>query len=237
MAHSKTIRRRERQDMQTKLGSMPRLAAGVVCAFAGVAMATPVVTTFNLSNHPDGDASPPSYGLRIDGMGGSQTVVFSFVDVQLVVTDDTADGGDISMNISGLVEGGEVSGNAFADPQMYNLNFDYVANVENFSGGWRVVGVNNVLNTGTLSPVMGGDAEDVFTITDNNNNAFIFAPDGHRLAGDNTSWVGRGWLTTNLGGGDSPGTQDWLFVGTPIPAPGSAALLALGGIAAATRRR
>ncbi len=223
--------------MISKLGMKPLCAAGVVCAFAGIAAATPTISVFNLGNHPDGNAAPPAYGLRLDGMMGSgTTVVFSFVDVQLTVTDSTMDGGDITMRIHGLVEGGEVSAGTFADPEMYNLDFSYLANVEEFSGGWRVVGVNNVLNVGSLAPLV-GDPEDVFTVTDNDDNAFIFAPDGHRLAGDNSSWVGRGWLTTELGGGNSPGTQDWLFVGSPVPAPGSAALLALGGLAAIKRRR
>ncbi len=223
--------------MSSKLGIKPLCAAGVVCAFAGIAAATPTISVFDLSNHPDGNAAPPSYGLRIDGMmGGGTTVVFSFVDVQLTVTDNTMDGGDITMRIQGMVEGGEVSGNAFADPEMYNLDFSYLANVETFSGGWRVLGTNNALNVGSIAPV-GGDPEDVFTVTDNDNNSFIFAPDGHRIAGDNSSWVGRGWLTTDPNGINSPGTQDWLFVGALVPAPGSAALLALGGIAAIKRRR
>ncbi len=221
--------------MFAKLVSMPLCAAGVLCALAATANATPVISTFSLDNHPDGNAAPPAYGLRMDGMMGAITV-FSFIDVQLTVTDNTMNGGDISMSISGLVEGGEVVGGVFADPELYNLNFNYISNVEEFNGGWRVLGVNNALNTGSITPI-NGDAEDVFPVVDNDNNAFIFAPDGHRLDNDNTSWVGQGWLTTNQNGQDSPGTQDWLFTGTLIPAPGSAALLALGGIAAARRRQ
>ena len=212
-------------------------AAAVIAALSGVAAATPVTSVFSLSDHPDGNAAPPTYGLRMDGMGGNQTVVFSFVDVQLTVTDSTAMGGDLAININGTVQGGEVVGDAFADPELFTLNFDYVSNVEANAGGWRVLGTNNALNTGTIAPLSGGDPADVFTVTDNDDNAFIFAPDGHRLDGDNSTWVGRGWLTVNDDGNDSPGTQDWLFVAEVVPTPGTAALLAFGGLAATRRRR
>lgn len=223
--------------MYIKFVSTPLCAAGVLCAIATAAHATPVVSTFDLSNHPGGNAAPPAYGLRFDGMfGGNALTVFSFVDVQLTVTDNTMDAGDISMRIHGLVEGGEVSDNAFSDPELFTIDFNYVSNVETYQGGWRVVGTNNEFNTGTIAP-LNGDPEDVFTVVDNDNNAFIFAPDGHRLPGDDATWVGRGWLTTNMNGHDSPGTQDFLFVGTPVPTPGSATLLAISGFAATRRRR
>ena len=211
-------------------------SCAAVVALAGVASAG-VVAEFDLSDHPDGSAAPPTYGLRLDGHFGGGNTVFTFVDVSLTVFADDNDG-SLSINISGEVFGGEIVGHDFVDPQSYLLDFNYTTNVEDYNGGWRVTGVNNTDNNGTLTPVGVATRDDaIFTLTDDNNNAFIFAPDGDRIAGDDSTWVGRGWMTTNTDGTPEGGNQDWLFVGTPVPGPGSLALAGLGLLSAARRRR
>lgn len=210
------------------------LMGAFICASAGFASAG-VVGEFALSDHPDGSAAPPPYGLRLDGIFGGGATTFSFVDVTLTVSEDDMTG-DLSINIAGEVFGGEVSGGSYVGGgDSYTVNFDYITGVESYNGGWRVVGTNP-MNTGTLTPTA-GSPDSIYTLTDDNSNAFVFAPDGHRLSGDNSSWVGRGWMTPNSDGTGVGGSQDWLFVGTPIPAPGTFALAGLGMLAGARRRR
>jgi hypothetical protein len=104
-----------------------------------------------------------------------------------------------------------------------------------------VTGINNFSNTGTITPLdeflqpMGG-ADQLTTLTDDNANAFVFLQDGHRLANDNTSWVGRGWIALN-GETSTAGTQDWLFTATLVPTPGAASLLGLAALVGVRRRR
>ncbi|MFG0275633.1 MAG: hypothetical protein ACF8QF_11295, partial [Phycisphaerales bacterium] len=68
--------------------------------------------------------------------------------------------------------------------------------------------------------------------------SFKFLPDGHRLSGDNSTWVGRGWLYATDDNGDRIGNtpQDWLFTGEAVPLPSGAAL-GLAGLAGLGIRR
>ena len=102
--------------------------------------------------------------------------------------------------------------NAYVDPMFYEVDFLYEVNVAENGGGWKVTGVDNVSNIGTLTKQGSSSPDDLFTLVDDDNNSFLFKPDGHRLAGDSTSWVGRGWLTNNPNGNNQSGIQDWLFV-------------------------
>jgi MYXO-CTERM domain-containing protein len=200
---------------------------------------------FQLGNHPDGAQNPPPYGLRMDGLFGGGVTSFDFDTndgVFLTVTDDTMNGGGVSIEIAGSVFGGEIDGNGgYTDGgQFYDINFVYTASVQITSNGWKVVGTDNTSNTGSIALAGSNNPADIFTITDNNNNAFLFQADGHRLAGDSDSWVGRGWLTTNTDGTNVGNTQDWLFTAVEtdgVPTPGTLGLAAIGGLVASRRRR
>ena len=66
---------------------------------------------------------------------------------------------------------------------------------------------------------------------------FAFQSDGHRITGDDTSWVGRGWLADNPDRIDQPGVQDWLFRAEVVPAPSALAIVGLGLLGTRRRRR
>ena len=203
------------------------------------------VRFFQLGDHPDGAQNPPPYGLRLDGLFGGGATTFSFdtdAGVFMTITDATMDGGDITIQIAGSAFGGEIDGNGgYVDGgQLYDINFVYNTSVQTTSNGWKVVGTDNANNTGSVALAGSNNPADIFTITDNDNNAFIFQADGDRLAGDNSTWVGRGWLTTNDNGNNTNNTQDWLFTAFEtdgVPTPGAVGLAALGGLVATRRRR
>jgi len=198
-----------------------------------------LVAIFDLIDHPDGALNPPPYGLRVDNLLGSGQATLSigtFSDTQLRVFEDE---GDISIQISGTLFGGVVDGSGgYESPESYEVDFTYAANVTADGGGWLVTDTNPS-NTGTLTRTSTGEVIQLYS-TPNIGETFVFRPDGHRLAGDSTSFVGRGWLTDQSDGSDPlGGTRDWLFIGIEreVPAPGSVALLALGGLVGSRRRR
>jgi len=213
------------------------LALGVLSAGAA---AQTTIALYDLIDHPGGAENPPPYGLRLDnllGSGGAATLsIGTFSDTQLAVIEDN---GNIEINITGTLFGGVLDGaGGYVSPESYEVDFTYAANVSADGGGWFVSNTDPS-NTGTLTRTSTGDTIDLFT-TPVTGDTFVFRPDGHRLPGDSTSFVGRGWLTDQSDGSDPyGGFRDWLFIGIEreVPAPGSVALLALGGLVASRRRR
>jgi len=210
--------------------------AFAAAAAVGVASLSSAAT-FKLGNHPDGNAAPPLYGLRLDGLfGGSGDVTFSFDTAQGVFL--TVAGGQITIN--GVVELVETSGSSPALGTLFDVNFTYQDNVAGVSNGW-IVDPGDPNNNGTL--VSQSDPSLAFTLFDSplTGNSFDFRSDGQRISGDNSTWVGDGWLDVY----DSSGTkvngspQDWLFTGTLIPLPSAAGLAfaGLAGLGASRRRR
>lgn len=217
----------------TRLSGVAALALGVSGAGAGT-----ILMEFDLSDHPDGSASPPPYGLRLDNIIGSGAATLSmghFSDTVLSVIEDN---GDLSISITGTLWGGRVSGGSYISAEAYTIDMTYALDVASSGGGWVVNGHDSG-NSGVLTRVSDNTEWTLYTTTDAGQ-SFRFLPDGHRLSGDNSSWVGRGWLTTNSDGSDSAsGNQDWLFTATQreVPTPGGAAVLALGGVLVSRRRR
>lgn len=227
--------------------------SGALLSIIGVGVAVGsthgALISFTLLDHPDGGADPPPYGLRFDdafvGLGGASggTTSFSFdaafndagrTDVTLTV--DTVNG---TIVIDGEVFGGEDTGVTYGfGAGWYDVHFEYTANVMASGGGWIVDPGSHLNNTGFFRSQGNPDiaAGTTFNFSDINMPlAFEFLPDGHRLAGDDSTWVGRGWVTSDPDGNDESPTRDWLF--QAIPAPGTLGLCGLGMIGMGMRRR
>lgn len=195
-----------------------------------------VIAEFELGDHPDGSVALPYYGLRLDNILAPGVVTLSmdhFGDTRLSVIEDN---GELSMHITGTLYGGAISGNAYVDAQSYAVDFTYALNVSDAGNGWEVNGFD-VGNTGTLTNLDTMAVTDLYTKENDAGLIFAMLADGHRL-GDSSSWVGRGWVTTNDDGSmPGAGSQDWLFTATEVPAPSGIAILGLGGMIATRRRR
>jgi len=179
---------------------------------------------------------------------GSGTTSFSFdhpdADMRLDVIDD--DTGALSIHIFGVAYGGEDFNGQWGEGPMaglYDIDFTYNVNVAGVANGWDVSpqGSGEFENTGTILSHGDGGAGFSFDMWDKMNTdglSFAFLADGHRLEGDDTTWVGRGWLVDNFDRIDQePGAQDWLFTAEVVPAPSALALMGLGMFGVRRRRR
>lgn len=195
-----------------------------------------VLNTFDLFDHPSGAIDPQAYGLRLDGLGIEDPMTFSFGDSQAnsTMTLEVVDtGSSIEIRMSGTVTGNTATGGT--DFGTFALNVTYV--VDAVANGWE----DNDANAGTIIGTLEGDFGSGNQIVDlfpksNGSDAFYFLADGHRISGDNSTWVGRGWLLPNNQMGN---TNDFLFQAALVPLPAAAwgGLAMLGGIAAARRLR
>jgi hypothetical protein len=216
------------------------LAATALTAFAGTALAGgTLIAQFDLQDHPDANENPPPYGLRVDGIIAPGTATLSinqFSDTVLSVFDD---GGILSINIQGTLWGGGVSGGSYISAEAYEIDMNYVVGVSDLFGGWNVSGFD-AMNAGTLTRVSDNTEFEIYGMPNLVDNVLNFRPDGYRLDGDDDTWVGRGWITDQIDGTDPlDGERDWIFtaIDREIPAPGAAALLAMGGLLSTRRRR
>lgn len=216
--------------------------------------------TFALANHPDGNAKPPAYGLRLDELflqaptagnltnpvGGTTTFSFDPADGASMTVTTSVVGLDIQINISGTVYGGVDTGVAYGFGEgLYDVNFTYRMNVSETAGpdGGHTVAAINAMNNGTITAqagITGVDAGTFWTFYDQSNGTYTFKllADGHRLGGFPAilaldPLVGRGWVTFNSDGTNTGGTQDWIFLS---PEPSSLVLLVMGGIGLFARR-
>lgn len=222
----------------------------MICALGGVALIagsatadTVLLQTFDLFNHPDGAVDPQAYGLRLDGFGGESPVTFSFEDslgnstVQLQVFDVD---GQTEIHITGHMNGN--SATSGTDFGTFALDITYLVDV--VSNGWD----DNETTDGGLigdltgdgvtvdSPLLDGESQDLFSLTDGSG-SFRFLSDGYRISGDNSTFVGRGWVSPD---GSRGATNDFLFTGVevvPLPGAAFAGLAMLGGLGVARRVR
>ena len=211
---------------------------GVAGSFANAGVAE-VVAMFDLHDHPDGAAAQPYYGLRLDNVGAPGVMTLSMAMHDNTTLSVIEENGEFSIRIQGTLHGGQVSSHEYVSSNDYSIDFTYGANVVQTANGYRVDGFTT-LNSGVLTNLDTEDEIVLFGKPNMSGLAFTFQADGHRMSGDNSTWVGRGWLTDeDDGSAPGAGSQDWLFYATQrdIPAPGGALVLACSGLALCRRRR
>lgn len=210
----------------------------VTAAHAGI---TPIVTNglYNLHNHPDGNANPPAYGMRLDGLydtSGSDIFTLDFDDpqssVQMQITDN-------SIRIFGSALGGRDVGGSYANDQylgIYTIDFTYSLGISQVPGDddlWVVAPTAS--NSGMVSTPLGDD----INLWDKSNGTFNFRlgdennDNGHRGHDGISGW---GWMNHSDPDVHIAAT-DWLFTATLVPTPGALALLSAGALCMTSRRR
>ncbi len=189
-----------------------------------------------LHNHPDGNAAPPGYGLRLDGLvtGDSGDVyTFDFDDPRSSMYlhyDDVAG----SIEIEGSTWGGLDVGTTYAGGgELWNVHFEYASVVD--YGSYLEVAPGGG-NMGYIENALSGDHYDLIDFAGKHSYSFRIKL-AHRGAGP----AGLGWMNHETGGLDTHlYASDWLFVvGKPVPEPTAAVLFGAGCLvfARAARRR
>jgi len=219
--------------------------AAAAAVFCSLQAADASVATYRLHNHPDGDASPPQYGLRLDELynvtSGHDVFTFDFNNAAssvFLMYDDVAQ----TILIEGVAFGGRDTGSGYANDAyrgVYSVSFLYTIGVGTIPGD-DDLGVNgaNHANTGLIT-TPGGDLIPLFD--ERGGNAFSFRlgdesnDQGHRGFDGTSGW---GWINHHTEG-NHISDGDWLFTAelVSVPTPGAGALLAMSGILAARRRR
>lgn len=211
-----------------------------VAAFAGISHGAVISTgLYQLGNHPDGNATPPPYGLRLDELydATDDHDIFSF-DFEAAGSDVKLAYDGTTISISGKAWGGrDVGGSHAIDAYLgfYEFEFTYTVGVTPAPGDDDVlVDAANHANTGWISTPL-GHTKLLDDERGGNDYSFRFGDEdddlGHRGFPGISGW---GWLRVD---DDHTDAQDWLFTATLIPSPGAAGILAVGGLASIRRRR
>lgn len=220
------------------IAALAALAAGASTASA----VTIPVGGYVLGNHPDGSASTPAYGFRLDELydetSGHDIFTFDFEapNSEMFMTYNGTE-----LRIFGKAEGGRDTGSGYAADAyagLYEIDFTYDMGVQLAGGDDDViVDTADMANTGTIKTPLG----DTISLWDKRAGGFSFRlgdegdNSGHRGWGGISGW---GWVnhTTQT---NHVTASDWLFTAQPgiVPAPASLALVGMGGLVAGRRRR
>ncbi len=227
---------------------------GAICLFFAAASQAPAAAilpgTYQLHNHPDGNARPPLYGLRLDELynvtGSNDIFTFDFdhASSSMTMVYNNVAG---TIHISGITFGGRDTGTSYANDAyrgLYSVDFLYNVGVGPVPGDddvWVVNAANNI-NKGSITPLTAGHPQqntatilgDVrngsgmsFRLGDENNDL------GHRGYNGISGW---GWLSVN-GNNHAGSANDFLFTAVLIPEPTTLALAAFGLVGLIRRRR
>ena len=212
----------------------PRFA---IAAIAGVALlgAAPAWSLtldpglYQLKNHINGNARPPAYGLRLDGLEtGDSHDIYTF-DFEAPGATMVMDYRVTTAHIFGTAFGGLNQGNDYANASFWKVDFIYEMSPTPNSDGY-LFSINDPGNVGTIST--GGET---FGLSAYGGPPAFFIGEGHRTSPDIIS--GWGWLN-HSGSRRHVYSSDWLFeVGAPIPEPTGAILFGAGLLVAGAARR
>ena len=240
---------------------------GGLCFGSAVQAAIPMQGgLYRLANHPDGNQNPPPYGLRLDGLDGTASHVFTF---DFEYDDGAGNASDMhlfldhhtnSIHIYGTVYGGlnkpgntGIYDNSATNDRVgwWDVDFTYSIGVgpkPGDGGGLHDMAVDDgaqMQNSGSITRQSGFGASTLnssYTMVDKagnpNNYTFRFGDEnnGHGHRGF-AGISGWGWLIHSGMGAHNP-ASDWLFTATPAPVPGAVLLGVLGmGLVGATRRK
>ncbi len=168
-----------------------------------------------LLDHPDGEISPPPYGLRMDDLGYTFSTELNGASV-ILDWDDLAG----TATISGTLWNNQLS-------ELWTVSYTLTGVVaEPGNLGFKASAGSGLLTDPLLNDTvltgesMGGGGP-----------VFEFLADGYRISGDNDTPVGRGWLLP------AGSTDDWLVTAVPVPEPTTALMLGLGLAVMGVRRR
>ncbi len=211
--------------------------------------------TYKLSNHPDGNAADPEYGLRLDGLvDGDTNSIYTF-DFDHASSDMKLYWNGIdTVIIQGQAFGGKDIGSVYdgATTAVWDISFTYKVGVSTPGGDGGVedvVVVADNQNFGTISSIFGD-----FDLRDKSNGSYSFQlgdEDGTGHRRNDGALSGWGWLNHCPVGKPSVcdthlAASDWLFTAdrigdgtTPIPVPAAAWLFGTGlaGLVGVARRR
>jgi hypothetical protein len=190
---------------------------GLVAAPSAIAQSE----TFILKDHGFGSLGP-NYGLRLDILDGSGDAnIFSVSNldgayVTLTYTETSPTGGTVEID-------GTVVRNS--DNNTFQLNYVFEADRLGAPGdpfsGFRAV---TDAGSGTLSGVGPGGSDFDFIGKSNGSYFNTLAFDGHRLPGDNSTGVFRGWVVD----GDRPCCNDFLVQVVAVPEPATWLMMIVG---------
>ncbi len=197
--------------------------------------------TYFLEDHPDGNAGPPGYGLRLDELidvtPGHDVFTFSFdapgTDMRIDITEVATD--EFELHIFGTAFGGLVQNNEYvaAFSGLVDIDFVYMlAHPVNGDDDY-IVTTPNFTNTGMIT--FEGEMIDLFDRANAEGFTLQLGDEdgtGHRGFDGISGW---GWVDHGTAG-THVYDSDWLF--TVIPTPGSGVLLSMAlAIAAHGKRR
>lgn len=218
----------------------------VFSVLAGQASGAVISTgTYQLHNHPDGNAQPPQYGLRLDELFNAtgDHDIFTF-DFNHHDSNMRLDYNGSTIHIYGHAFGGRDTGSGYANDMfrgVYGIDFTYTLGVTpNFGGDDDLVVVTpSMRNFGTIvAPIVVGSGPITLADKDDGNYNFRFGDEnndlGHRGFAGISGW---GWLIHHFPNQPHVDASDWLFTANLIPTPGVASVLGLGLLAAGRRRR
>lgn len=189
---------------------------------------------YRVNNHPDGNAAPPAYCLRLDGLvSGNSSDIYTF-NCENSQSEVFLEYDGSSVTISGKVFGGLDVGSSYDNPVVWDLDFTY-NNVTTNGDGLVVWGDGQ--GQGNISSTVG--SYDLFDYKGVHDYSFKIDTD-HRGEEGYSGW---GWLNhADEGTLREDATHlyasDWLFTVEKVPEPSAVLGLAfIAGFAALKRRQ